>query len=101
RQELVYGDERLIGNFDWNNFSRTFDAVKLRFQDTNRAFWVDAFAAHVVTIEGSGPSANDGWRFNESNWEDTFAGVYGSTTGVPNQTTDLYFLYRNKANNDP
>jgi hypothetical protein len=30
RQELVYGDERLIGAFDWNNFSRTFDAVKIR-----------------------------------------------------------------------
>ena len=101
RQELVYGDERLICNFDWNNFSRTFDAVKLRFQDTNRAFWVDAFAAHVVTIDGSGPSANDSWRFNESNWGDTFAGLYGSTSLVPNQTTDLYFLYRNKASNDP
>ena len=101
RQELVYGDERLIGNFDWNNFSRTFDAAKFRYQDTNHAFWVDAFAAHVVTIEGQGPNENEGFNFNQSNWEDTFAGIYGSTTLVPHQTTDLYLLYRNKNSNDP
>ena len=29
RQILSYGDERLIGAFDWNNIGRTFDAVKL------------------------------------------------------------------------
>ena len=29
RQLLLYGDERLIGTTDWNNFSRSFDAVKL------------------------------------------------------------------------
>jgi len=26
RQTLAYGDERLIGTSDWNNFGRTFDA---------------------------------------------------------------------------
>jgi len=101
RQELVYGDERLIGNFDWNNLGRTFDAVKLRYEDSARKFWADAFAAHVVTIEGFGPSENTGWRFNQSNWDDTFAGLYASTRWVPKQTTDFYFLYRNKNNNNP
>ena len=33
RQELSYGDERLIGAFDWNNLGRTFDAAKLRWQN--------------------------------------------------------------------
>ena len=32
RQILSYGDERLIGAFDWNNFGRTFDAVKLPWE---------------------------------------------------------------------
>ncbi|WP_075088547.1 alginate export family protein [Verrucomicrobium spinosum] len=31
RQILSYGDERLIGAFDWNNLSRTFDAVKFHY----------------------------------------------------------------------
>jgi len=30
RQELIYGDERLIGAFGWNNIGRVFDAAKLR-----------------------------------------------------------------------
>lgn len=101
RQEFIYGDERLIGAFDWNNFSRTFDAVKLRYQDDPGKFWVDGFVAHVVTIEGYGPAENGYWRFNESKWDDTFAGIYGSTTLIPKQTTDIYFLYRNKADSDP
>jgi len=29
RQELSYGDERLIGAFGWNNIGRVFDAAKL------------------------------------------------------------------------
>src|SRR6185369_1231190 len=29
RQELIYGDERLIGASDWTNFRRTFDAARL------------------------------------------------------------------------
>lgn len=101
RQELIYGDERLIGAFDWNNFSRTFDAVKLRYEQADKKLWVDAFASHVVTIRGYGPGENRGWTFNDANWQDTFAGVYGSTTWVPKQTTDLYFLYRHKKDNDP
>ena len=31
RQILSYGDERVIGAFDWNNIGRTFDAVKFRW----------------------------------------------------------------------
>jgi hypothetical protein len=32
RQTLAYGDERLIGISDWNNFGRTFDAVKMHYE---------------------------------------------------------------------
>ena len=32
RQELAYGDERLVGPLDWVNIPRTFDAVKLRYE---------------------------------------------------------------------
>lgn len=101
RQELIYGDERLIGAFDWNNFSRTFDGIKLRYQDKPGRFWVDAFFAHVVNVHEFGPDQNRGLHFNDANWQDTFAGIYGSTTLIPKQTTDLFFLYRNKDDNIP
>jgi hypothetical protein len=101
RQELLYGDERLVGAFDWNNFARTFDAVKLRYDGTTHKFWVDAFYAHVVTIEQFGPQSNYGAHLNDANWNDTLVGLYTSTTCLTVQTTDLYLFYRNKQGNNP
>jgi len=34
RQALAYGDERLIGPSEWNNFSRTFDAATTNSRPT-------------------------------------------------------------------
>lgn len=92
RQELSYGDERLVGAFDWNNLGRVFDAAKLRFE--NDTLWVDAFAGRVVL-------ANDG-EFNVANDYDWFSGVYASTkTLIPKQETQLYFLARNTGPQSP
>lgn len=92
RQELSYGDERLVGGFDWNNIGRVFDAAKLRFE--NDTLWVDAFAGRVVL-------ANDG-AFNVANDYDWFSGVYASTrTLIPKQETQLYFLARNTGAQSP
>ncbi|MDB6139711.1 MAG: hypothetical protein JWO94_2783, partial [Verrucomicrobiaceae bacterium] len=49
RQVLAYGDERLIGPLEWNNFSRTWDAAKLRYVDDKWS--LDAFAGSLVNIE--------------------------------------------------
>ena len=92
RQELIYGDERLIGTSDWNNLGRVFDAAKLRFE--NQDVWVDVFTSRVVL-------ANDG-QFNVSNDYDWFSGVYASTrTLIPKQETQLYFLARNTGLDSP
>ena len=66
RQELVYGDQRLLGHFRWNNNVRTFDAVKVRWQ--NRYFGVDAFTGGVVY--------NDHDNLNKANSQDVFSGLY-------------------------
>lgn len=92
RQELSYGDERLIGAFDWNNIGRVFDAAKLRYED--KTLWVDAFAGRVVL-------ANDG-AFNVANDYDWFSGVYASTRKlVPHQETQLFLLSRNTGDGSP
>jgi hypothetical protein len=80
---LIYGDERLIGAFDWDNIGRSFDAVKLRYEQD--AFWVDAFAGRVVI-----PNDNE---FDQPNWDDWFWGVYGSSRSlVQKAEVQLYFL---------
>jgi len=92
RQELVYGDERLIGTADWNNIGRVFDAVKVRYVTSD--FWVDAFISRPVI-----PRDND---FNTSNDYDNFSGLYGSTAKLlPWQDTQLYFLARNTTHGSP
>ena len=92
RQELIYGDERLVGVNDWDNISRTFDAAKLRYAQPT--FWVDAFVSRVVL-------ANDN-EFNQPNWDDWFSGVYGSTRSlIPKTEVQLYFLADNASADSP
>ncbi len=50
RQELNYGNERLVGAFDWDNVGRSFDAIKAVYA---KASWsADIFAARVVDGHG-------------------------------------------------
>lgn len=92
RQELSYGDERLVGAFDWNNVGRVFDAAKLRY--ANHSLWVDGFVGRVVIPYDE--------HFNEANDYDWFYGVYASTKSVcPKQVTDFYFLGRNTGRQSP
>lgn len=86
RQELLYGDERLVGPSDWSNTGRVFDAVKLRWQAKD--WWVDAFASHVVAVNST--------HFNSADVHDSFFGVYSSFLNlVPIQESQFYFLSRN------
>ena len=91
RQTLIYGDERLIGASDWNNLGRTFDAVKLRWEE--KAWWLDAFASSVVVPERGSYNQSDFFNGNETGREQIFSGLYFSTTAVGPQTTDLYVLH--------
>jgi hypothetical protein len=86
RQELVYGDQRLVGHSRWSNVPRTFDAAKLRWQ--NSLFGVDAFTGGVVY--------NDSGNLNRANSQDHFSGAYFNfPTLLKNEITEAYFLARN------
>ncbi|MDB6030988.1 MAG: hypothetical protein JWM16_1326 [Verrucomicrobiales bacterium] len=91
RQELSYGDERLIGSFDWNNIGRVFDAAKLRWQ-------TPYFAADLFSGRVSIPYDN---HFNMPNDYDWFSGLYMTSKLIPKQTTDFYVLSRNTSSKSP
>ena len=38
RQELVYDDQRLLGNADWNNATRSHDALLLKYTNKEKKF---------------------------------------------------------------
>lgn len=85
RQELSYGDERLVGAFAWNNIGRVFDAVKVRGQ--NPWFAAEAFASKLVLP--------DDHNFNTWNDYNVFSGLHLTTKKIPKNTTELYFFARN------
>lgn len=96
RQELVYGNERLIGNFDWNNFARSFDAVKLSWKAPT--WQLDAFASSVVVINRDDFDKSDLFNGNENDRQQIFSGLYFSDPNMPFGTLELYALWLSEAN---
>ena len=95
RQTLAYGDERLIGVSEWNNLSRVFDAVKLRWEEKNWS--VDVFSASVVDNTDRGQlNQSDFLNGREKNTGEMLSGIYASTTALGPQTTDLYVFQLHK-----
>jgi hypothetical protein len=86
RQELSYGDERLVGAFAWNNIGRVFDAVKLRWQ--HERFTAEAFTSKIVLPDGN--------NFNMPNDYNVFSGFHVATKEIPKQLTEVYFFARNE-----
>ena len=89
RQELSYGDQRLVGAFRWNNNARTFDAIKVRWQ--NPVFGVDIFTGGVVY--------NDSDNLNKSRPKDRFSGAYFNFPSLgrltEKNTVEAYLFARN------
>ncbi len=74
RQELIYGDQRLVGNFDWGNLARSFDGAVIRVE--NPDFWLDLFGTRIH------PNVN----------EYQFAGAYGHWKKFPQGELEPYVL---------
>jgi Alginate export len=91
RQAISYGDSRLVADSRWGNFGRTFDAIRLRFEKPH--VWVEGFVMRPVQIRRH--------EFDDSDAQDNFGGVYFSTDYLAKQTTDFYFFYRDKDDNQP
>lgn len=85
RQELNFGEQRLVGSSDWNNTARSFDAVRATVHVAGVR--LDAFSSSVVV-------ATDG-AFDHHRAGDDLHGVYGSINKLlPNTTIEPYILWR-------
>ncbi len=94
RQILSYGDERLVGAFDWNNFGRTFDAVKLTYK--TKGFTIDAFTSTPVVITRNNFNQSDLFNGTESNRGLVFSGLYATLDELSFGSVDLYSLFVNE-----
>src|ERR1051325_7755343 len=89
RQTLAYGDERLVGPSDWNNFGRTFDAAKLHFE-LSKTTSVDLFACTPAVIYRHSYDQSDLFNGDELHRDLVFSGIYFTTGALPPVTLDLY-----------
>lgn len=79
RQELQYGDQRLISPLDWHNVGRAWDGVKVRYAPGD--WWIEGFA----TVVREAVAAED---------DHDFVGLYASYTGVADHAFDAYVFGR-------
>jgi hypothetical protein len=85
RQGLAFGEERLIGNSNWQNTARSFDAVRGRLR--HGKFRLDVFAAAVVVLH----DGQVGDRVGGNN----IHGLYGGMDGlVPSAVIEPYLFWR-------
>ena len=99
RQILAFGDERLVGPSEWNNFARTFDAGKLVWAVVPGQTVATVFVGSVVNIGTQ--TSGQGWMFDHSSTNDMFSGVYVTTKPDKTSTLDGYLLWRDKNDNNP
>jgi hypothetical protein len=89
RQEIAFGDQRLVGHANWLNAARTFDAARVTVK--SKTSQIDLFAASVVRIL-------DG-EFDKSGNGNRFAGAYVSSGRMlPLSTVEPYVLWRRDVN---
>lgn len=85
RQELIYGNERLISPLDWANTRRAFDGYKLMYSG---AKWdADGFFVHPTNR----------LLTNEDKWDSTdfqtdYYGLYTQRKGLDIGAVDFYYL---------
>ena len=91
RQELSFGDERLVGAFDWNNFGRSFDAVKLTYKKPGCT--LDMFSATPVVITNNTFDQSDLFNGTETNRGLVFSGAYVSFNDLPFGVLDFYTFF--------
>jgi len=85
RQELFFGDMRLIGHLNWTNTARSFDAARVTLKYGK--YKVDAFTSSVVNPREA--------RFDKSASGNDLHGAYGSIEKViPNATDEPYVFWR-------
>jgi len=88
RQELLFGNGRLIGNSNWGNVGRTFDAARFTYKRTG--IQLDAFTSAVVVATNGG--------FDRPHFNNKFHGLYSSFSKLPAWSSannvDAYFLVK-------
>ena len=86
RQRLIFGDERLVGQLEWQHQGRAFDGVRHTWEEED-SHQVDVFVTQVAEL--GRPTAPGGPGYSDSR----FLGVHGSLNKWDDTELDLYWLF--------
>ena len=90
RQILAYGEYRLVGSFEWSNYGRRFDAIKLMYNTD--VFSVDLWSAKVAELNGLAAVGTEASATSDE--EGSFNGIYATVKTIPMNILDLYILQK-------
>lgn len=90
RQELSYGDERLIGAFDWDFVGRSFDAIKAVY--AKKSWSADIFAARIADLHGTFANVTEGSDGFTLPNRDFYGAYLKFFNDRPNQKLEVYGL---------
>jgi hypothetical protein len=85
RQELLYGNQRLVSPLDWANTRRTFDGGRLLYQGDTWS--IDGFMTHPVNRTPENES-----KIDDADENVDFYGVYATRGDLSIGTLDVYYL---------
>jgi len=92
RQEIIFGDQRLFGNFNWSQIGNSFDAARLTYSIP--IVDVDLFWARIADTEATG--ANNGVIFNgagvKGSTDQDVYGAYVTIKPAPSWTIEPYYF---------
>ncbi len=91
RQELLYGNQRLISPLDWANTRRTFEGARLLY--SNGDWDIDTFYTFYVPVVAD--------TLDESDYDQRFYGMYGTYNGFENFTVEPYYIGYDNHNTGP
>lgn len=86
RQVLSFGDQRLVGGFEWSNLARTFDAARVTWKSGD--FTLDVFSGFVTLHESD--------DLDRPDFDDLFSGIHAAWKNVGGGEFSLQAYLRNK-----
>ena len=91
RQQLVYGDQRLLGHLGWKDVARTFDGVKGMYHKDHVK--LDVFSVSPANIVAMTPSITKTRGKSLVSWRSRrLTGAYATYTVAPKTGVDVYLI---------
>lgn len=92
RQELSYGNERLVGAVGWHNVGRSFDGALFRFDFEH--IMLDAFGMNTVEVQPYTPAATSASTVYVRDAGQNFYGVNLTLKSIKDHKLDTYLFYQ-------